>query len=948
MEYPGSGISSLWARTTALKHDCVVVVGYPEKVDITANWPASPEYYNSAIVINNDGETITNYRKSFLYPTDETWALEGPGDFFRGHVPKLGQVSLGISTDINPYRSEAPWDAFEFAVTAVSASVVIVTMAWHTPHDITMYSRKPQEPDLEAIVYWVQRLEPIISAKEEEVTVVFCNRTGSEGGVTYTGTSAVLGIRRGEVFVYGMLGRGVKELLIVDTSKPPISKLTEGKSTVAAGSHVGDTSIQAERGLTGVSDWLDGRPWARGLQGDLKLETSGFWGRRDHGPLSPISSAGGHFTPTSPAPPQWPPMSLDPKAVTEEPSQPSRLQTLVALDQRPAVHPVLPAPLQKHSALPKLTIPSATSSASSSPGPWRFNKMASPFPKALPGGRRPNVLAGEVAMTPISAFDPDSAQSAQLSGNSAVRKPAFSWALPKAQDSVPVEQAVPALPVKDTPQPEVEQQPHSAYPRSPPKVANAEESATARQAESAARKTRSRKDSNVSGKKLAEDPEIPDQEESQAEYMGELSSILESLRVMEKRPGSALEKIQKPKDRPFSPKSRNASRNTSRSRVANIAEPLMAGRERSASRDAGNAGANTGIRDSLNDRHPHCVRALVGDGDTTALGIVRPTSRANHRQASSSRGSRRPSMDSIKDQGKPANGPDVASRPQLRSLSNAGPRDSAGSRRQPSMLRFATSQPVEDSESPKSQSKRRPSLQEPSRESKSKPRSVSRGRQPGIRAASVEPMNLVKLEKRQIVRTQSALELKSPTAGKGFRLPERFEPRAARDVAPARCLLSGDEDDDLAYITIPPLLNCTHISHHRSGTPSTAVDTSPRNSPRASPRAEMMKRMAARQPSDSKKGNLYDIPILPPSVPPLTRAPAGGELLSASTVDHSPGPLTPPQRYAATPEPMIIPTSPTSVKSSGGGGVDSLGLRLYDLTKSKSHCDLPRRRGVLM
>jgi len=942
LEYPGSGISSLWARTTALKHDCAVVVGYPEKVDITASWPASPEYYNSAIVINNDGETITNYRKSFLYPTDETWALEGPGDFFKGHVPKLGHVSLGISTDINPYRSEAPWDAFEFAVTAVRSDVVVVTMAWHTPHDIAMYSRKPQEPDLEAIVYWVQRLEPIISAKkEEEVTVVFCNRTGSEGGVTYTGTSAVLGIRRGEVFVYGMLGRGVKELLIVDTSKPPISKLTEGKSTVAAG----DAFIQAERGLAGVSDWLDGRPWARGLQGDLKLETSGFWGRRDHGPLSPISSAGGHFTPTSPAPPQWPPMSLDPKAVAEESSQPSRLQALVVLDQRPAVHPVLPAPLQKHSALPKLTIPSATSSASSSPGPWRFNKMASPFPKALPGGRRPNVLAGEVAMTPISAFDPDSAQSAQLSGNSATRRTTFFWALTKAQDSVPTEEAVPALPVGATPRPEVEQQPRSAHPRSLRKVSNAEETVTARQTENLDRKTRSRKDTNVSGEKLAEGPESPGQEESRAECMGELSSILEGLRAMEKRPGSALEKVQKPKDRPFSPKSRNASRNTSRSRVASIAEPLMAGSERSASRDAGNTGAKAGILDSLNDRRPHCVRALAGDGDTTDLGIVRPTSRASHHRGSSSRGTRRPSMDSIKDQGRPANGPDVASRPQLRNLSNAGLRDSASSRRQPSMLRFATSQLVEDSESPKSQSKCRPSLQVPSKEPKSKHRSVSRGRQPGTRAASVEPTDLVKLEKRQIVRTQSALELKSPTA-KGFHLPERVEPRAARDITPARCLLSGDEDDDLVYITIPPLLNCTHISHHRSGTPSTAVDTSPRSSPRASPRAEMMKRMAARQPSDSKKGNLYDIPILPPSMPPLTRAPAG-ELLSASTVDHSPGPLTP-QRYAATPEPMIIPTSPASVKSSGGGGMDSLGLRLYDMTKSKSQCDLPRGRGILM
>lgn len=95
LEFKGSGISSLWARTIALKHNCVVVVGYPEKVDVSANWPASPEYYNSAIVINNEGETIGNYRKHFLYMIDETWALEGKG-FGKDFIPGLGQTAMGI------------------------------------------------------------------------------------------------------------------------------------------------------------------------------------------------------------------------------------------------------------------------------------------------------------------------------------------------------------------------------------------------------------------------------------------------------------------------------------------------------------------------------------------------------------------------------------------------------------------------------------------------------------------------------------------------------------------------------------------------------------------------------------------------------------------------------------------------------------------------------------
>lgn len=57
---------------------------------------ASPEYYNSAIVVNRDGETISNYRKSFLYYTDSKWALEGPDGFYDGEIEGLGNCAIGI------------------------------------------------------------------------------------------------------------------------------------------------------------------------------------------------------------------------------------------------------------------------------------------------------------------------------------------------------------------------------------------------------------------------------------------------------------------------------------------------------------------------------------------------------------------------------------------------------------------------------------------------------------------------------------------------------------------------------------------------------------------------------------------------------------------------------------------------------------------------------------
>lgn len=71
-------------------------MGYPEKVDPSPKWPTGPEYYNSAIVVNGDGETVANYRKRFLYYTDETWALEGDDGFYEGFIPGLGHTAIGI------------------------------------------------------------------------------------------------------------------------------------------------------------------------------------------------------------------------------------------------------------------------------------------------------------------------------------------------------------------------------------------------------------------------------------------------------------------------------------------------------------------------------------------------------------------------------------------------------------------------------------------------------------------------------------------------------------------------------------------------------------------------------------------------------------------------------------------------------------------------------------
>ncbi|KAI1856100.1 hypothetical protein JX265_011815 [Neoarthrinium moseri] len=254
LEPTGSGISSVWARTTALRYNCAVAVGYPEKADVSHKWPCSPEYYNSLIVVNQDGDAWAHYRKSHLYYTDESWALEGPDGFWKGYLPGVGKLALGICMDINPYRFESPWERFEFATHAlkVSADVVIVSMAWLTHENTHQFTSQPREPDMETLTYWVKRMDPLIREEgQDEIIVIFANRSGSEDEVLYAGTSAVLGIQNGEVTVYGLLGRGENALLVVDTDQTGFAKLVyrpEDQNSVEATDLPHDAETEASNG----------------------------------------------------------------------------------------------------------------------------------------------------------------------------------------------------------------------------------------------------------------------------------------------------------------------------------------------------------------------------------------------------------------------------------------------------------------------------------------------------------------------------------------------------------------------------------------------------------------------------------------------------------------------------------------------------------------------------
>ncbi|PYH88192.1 hydrolase, carbon-nitrogen family protein [Aspergillus ellipticus CBS 707.79] len=230
LEPAGHGPSARWARETAARLQCKVCVGYPE-IETDDKVPEGlsngrETYYNSLLVVDAGGDIILNYRKSFLYYTDETWAAEGSTErgFHQLTFHNSGQNSLesqvatsfGICMDINPYKFEAPFTAWEFAnrVLDSKSQLVILSMAWLTLTEREELASLAGQPDMDTFNYWIQRFLPLIrkqmrhdanfdgddSSRGKKIVVVFANRAGEEPGAEgknparYAGTSTILAI----------------------------------------------------------------------------------------------------------------------------------------------------------------------------------------------------------------------------------------------------------------------------------------------------------------------------------------------------------------------------------------------------------------------------------------------------------------------------------------------------------------------------------------------------------------------------------------------------------------------------------------------------------------------------------------------------------------------------------------------------------------------------------
>jgi protein N-terminal amidase len=181
-----------------------------------------------------------------LYYTDETWAQEGQG-FWAGVLPIGGRgqqvkAAAGICMDINPYKFEAPWTAYEFGNHAreARAKVVVISLAWLTRLSAEELSSQVMEPDHDTLNYWIDRLMPLFGPQgaQSEAFVVCANRTGEEGiaprigEVRYAGSSCVMGMAKdGHVRLWDILGRAQEGVLVVDTDSPPTYSLTLKQKT---------------------------------------------------------------------------------------------------------------------------------------------------------------------------------------------------------------------------------------------------------------------------------------------------------------------------------------------------------------------------------------------------------------------------------------------------------------------------------------------------------------------------------------------------------------------------------------------------------------------------------------------------------------------------------------------------------------------------------------------
>ncbi|GAA6027350.1 hypothetical protein JCM8097_002617 [Rhodosporidiobolus ruineniae] len=249
VEEAEGGRTAEWARGTARRLGCYVLVGLPTRSSAfspsfssapsSSSAPsAAPAFYNSLLCVSPSGAVTFTYHKHFLFETDETWATPGP--FFRTfdlpfppsspfHSPSSTfRLAPAICMDLNPHQFKAPFDAFEFGSFAAreKADIVVCSMAW-------LDSEPPATEDEEekeggggweevssTLGYWALRVDPLLGSG---AALVCANRTGRDGETTFTGSSCAMELDE-TPGVVAFAGKQREELLVARVRLPEVDK----------------------------------------------------------------------------------------------------------------------------------------------------------------------------------------------------------------------------------------------------------------------------------------------------------------------------------------------------------------------------------------------------------------------------------------------------------------------------------------------------------------------------------------------------------------------------------------------------------------------------------------------------------------------------------------------------------------------------------------------------
>ncbi|KAG8717531.1 Carbon-nitrogen hydrolase [Ceratobasidium sp. 395] len=237
VEHPDSSPSTTACADLARRLQCHVIAGYPappltideskqqaedgavsELSDYTAPFGQGVAR-NSAVVVDPAGNVIHTYAKTNMFESDLPWAQPGSGfSTFSTSVQAFGAISVAICMDLNPHppnvwtSMDGPYELADYCIENEVQTLVLLC-AWLDS------GRSEDTPfDGSTASYWIARLRPLWHSGTDKYTVIICNRTGTERGSTFAGTSTVLRSQSNKQLpeILAMMGREEEAVRVVD------------------------------------------------------------------------------------------------------------------------------------------------------------------------------------------------------------------------------------------------------------------------------------------------------------------------------------------------------------------------------------------------------------------------------------------------------------------------------------------------------------------------------------------------------------------------------------------------------------------------------------------------------------------------------------------------------------------------------------------------------------